>query len=179
MGIMCAPTRYAAGVLPFFDEGRTILLGKEYRAWSNEFCWGDFGGKLEQNETLAECALREAIEETAGTLNITISQIIDAESRGHYVDMFHKNSGLMYRMYCILFEGEKPDIAQFKKNAEIQNGAHTEKIEWKYFNTRAVIYNRNGHIPTTKVKLYKPFQRGLNSLKKSSILSNFRNSLNA
>jgi 8-oxo-dGTP pyrophosphatase MutT (NUDIX family) len=43
----------AAGVLPFFDEGRTILLGQEYRKNFDAYYWMEFGGKQEPGQSLA------------------------------------------------------------------------------------------------------------------------------
>lgn len=58
---------YAAGILPFFDYGRTILLGEETRKIGDNYedVWMEFGGKLEPGETLAQAAYRECDEETA------------------------------------------------------------------------------------------------------------------
>lgn len=46
----------AAGVLPLFDNGKTVLLGREYRKRYNSYAWMEFGGKHEAGETLAETA---------------------------------------------------------------------------------------------------------------------------
>ena len=39
----------AAGVLPFFDNCKTVLLGKEFRDRYNDDFWMGVGGKNERN----------------------------------------------------------------------------------------------------------------------------------
>lgn len=42
--------------LSFFDDGKTILLGKEFRKRYNTFAWMEFGDKHEDGETLEKTA---------------------------------------------------------------------------------------------------------------------------
>lgn len=132
---------YASGVLPLFDNGRTVLLGKEYRKVTDENVWMEFGGKNEQGETPAQTACRECNEETAWTLNIQLEQVENAERLGHYVDYLNPRTSTFYRMYCLFLE-EKPEISVFEENKR-RDSTNVEKEEWKYFNTRDVIYENN------------------------------------
>lgn len=133
--------KLAAGVLVFFDDGNTILLGKEYRKRYNCYAWMEFGGNLDGNESLLDAACREANEETADVLNINIRQLQTAENKGHFIDFYNENTAVFYRMYCIKLE-YKPDIQSFKQNSVGKK--NVEKVEWKYFDTSDVLYNREG-----------------------------------
>ena len=155
--------KLAAGILPFFDNGRTILLGQEYRKRDNSYAWMEFGGKQEENETLAETACREANEETAQVLGCTLQQVELAEQAGHYVDHYNEKTNISYRMYCIKFEGEKPLPETFRKDAKGKE--HVEKIDWCYFDTFDVINNQNGILPNTEVQLYSTMRIRLEKLK--------------
>ena len=53
----------SAVVLPVFPDGR-ILLIRQYRQAAGEYLWELVAGHKESNETFAECAHRELIEET-------------------------------------------------------------------------------------------------------------------
>jgi len=159
-----APRVIAAGVLPFFDDGSTILLGLEYRKVYNTYTWMEFGGKKEGDESLAETACREANEETAGTLGLTLEQVLQAERAEHYVDYYNEKSGVFYRMYCVRV-GTKPTLAQFEENAKQRNNEHVEKISWAYFKAFDVIYNKNGILPGTDAKVYSTSQIRLELLK--------------
>lgn len=53
----------SAVVLPVFPDGR-ILLIRQYRHAAGEYLWELVAGHKEPNETFAECAHRELIEET-------------------------------------------------------------------------------------------------------------------
>jgi 8-oxo-dGTP pyrophosphatase MutT (NUDIX family) len=142
----------AAGVLPFFHNGQSILLGKEYRKRYNSYAWMEFGGKREGNETLAETACREANEETAGTLHITLEQVQLAEKNGRYVDYHNPKTDVFYRMYCLDFDSA-PDIEVFQTNAV--GKSHVEMVEWRYFAAKDVLENENGVLPNTDVKIYE------------------------
>jgi ADP-ribose pyrophosphatase YjhB (NUDIX family) len=128
---------YGAGVLPFFSNGQEILLGKEFRKKSNNFVWNEPGGKLDEGETFARAAYREANEETANGLNITLEQVEEAEQKGHYVDYLNPESNFFYRMYCVFFD-EKRDLSIMEENRK-KNSEKVEMIEWKYFKTITVI----------------------------------------
>jgi 8-oxo-dGTP pyrophosphatase MutT (NUDIX family) len=142
----------AAGVLPFFNNRQTILLGKEYRKVFDRYNWMEFGGKREGNETLAEVACREANEETAGTLHITLDQVLEAERQDRYVDFHNPKSGVFYRMYCVDIAGELPTPEVFQANAV--GAAHVEMVEWRYFPADAVLHNVDGCLPDTDIKIY-------------------------
>lgn len=126
----------------FFDNGKTVLLGQEHRKRYNKYTWMEFGGNPEANESLAETACREANEETAYTLGITIEQVLSAESKGHYIDYHNEATGIFYHMRCLILQGEKPNCDIFKVNSEGKN--NVEKVNWKYFNASDIIHNRDG-----------------------------------
>lgn len=56
-----------SGVLPYAVTGEDIffLVGQEKSGM-----WSDFGGKINSEETITDCAIREACEESMGFLNI-------------------------------------------------------------------------------------------------------------
>ena len=171
------PPQLAAGILPFFDNGKIILLGKEYRKRNSDYFWMEFGGKQEKNETLAEAACRETNEETAQTLNITLQQVQLAEQNGHYVDHYNKKTNVFYRMYCLKFE-EKPLLESFTENAlgkALEGKDDVGKINWDYFNTNDVLYHSNGILPNTNVKLYSTMQIRLEKLLEKEFLPRFLN----
>lgn len=162
----------ASGVLPFFDDTKTILLGQEWRENFNAHFWMEFGGKRDHDETLAYTAWRETIEETAGTLSITLQQVIDAERNGHYIDNYNEQSGVFYRMYCVKLS-EKPDPELFKVNSVGKESV--EKINWQYFNTKDVIYNIDGVLPGKDNILYSTMRVRLDKLRMAPFLQNFLN----
>lgn len=148
-----APTtaKLAAGLLLFFDGGRTVLLGKEFREKYSSHYWMEFGGNKEGNESPAETACREANEETAGVLDISVEQVREAEQGDRFVDYYNEKTGFFYRMYCVILD-KKPAIEEFHHNAIGKRDV--EKIDWCYFPTKDVIYNEEGSLPDTDVKLY-------------------------
>jgi 8-oxo-dGTP pyrophosphatase MutT (NUDIX family) len=141
-----------AGILPLFDNGNTVLLGKEFRPRYNDYFWMEFGGKQESGETLAQTACRECNEETAQVLAITLELVQKAEDDGWYVDHHNASTGMSYRMYVVNITGEKPQPATFKDSAVGKD--HVEMEEWKYFNTTDVVNNEDGKLPGTDTKLY-------------------------
>jgi 8-oxo-dGTP pyrophosphatase MutT (NUDIX family) len=161
-------TLVCAGILPFFDNGKMVLLGKEFRKRNESYSWMEFGGKKENEETLAETACREANEETAQTIGITLEQVLIAEKDGHYIDYHNDKTNTFYRMYCIKIEGEKADIETFNINAK--NFKNVGKIEWQYFNSSDVIYNKDGNLPGTEVKLYSTMCARLEKLRSQEFL---------
>ena len=46
----------AAGILPFFSDGRLVLLGLEFRDRYSEYFYMEFGGKRERKEKLSQTA---------------------------------------------------------------------------------------------------------------------------
>ncbi len=164
--------KLAAGILPFFDNGESVLLGKEFRERENNYVWMEFGGKQENNETLAETACREANEETAYTLNITLDKVLSAEQKGHYIDYYNEKTNVFYRKYCIKLS-EKPDPEMFVLNSKDKD--HVEKIEWKYFKASDVIFNHDGNILGTEERLYSTMCFRLQKLKEAEF---FRNEFN-
>lgn len=131
-----------AGIFPVFDNGKTVLLGKEYRERYDAMLWMSFGGKQDPNESLAETACREFNEETAFVFRLDVQRVIDAENLGHYIDYLNPKTGVFYRMYIVSFS-EKPDISEFLKSRQFYP-EFVEKIEWKYFRTRDVIFDTLG-----------------------------------
>lgn len=147
-----------------------MLLGLEYRRRYNTHYWTGFGGKKEGDETLAETACREANEETAGVLGVTISQIMDAESNGHYIEHLNTSTNTFYRMYCLRVSGDGPVPTLFKESAIGKD--HVEKIEWKYFATSDVVNNVEGILPGTDYKIYPTTLIHLQKLKDSEFFNN-------
>ena len=145
-------SKKAAGILPFFDNGKTVLLGKEFRDRYNAFFWMCFGGKNEEGETLVQTAVRETSEETAFTLNASLEQVQEAEEKGHFVDFYNKSTNFFYRMYCIKFEN-KIDLDVTIEQAKLNND-HVEKVGWNYFNALDVIFSEDGSIPETSEMIY-------------------------
>lgn len=167
-------TQYAAGVLPFFysfsgyfsDKNATkdcekieILLGLEYRERYNTHAWMEFGGGREvkkngELETLAETACREFNEETAYAFNLSLEQVEVAERFGHYVDLLNEKTGVFYRMYCVKFYSSVfiEDIKAKMSDESIYD--HVEKIDWKYFDAKDVIFSEDGTLSTEKFKIY-------------------------
>ena len=78
----------ASGIIPFFDDGKTVLLGRDTRI---EQGWKGFGGKVLNGETLAETAWREGNRETCYVLNITLKRVQEAEKLGYYKDYYVKD----------------------------------------------------------------------------------------
>lgn len=160
----------AAGILPFSSNGKLILLGQEYRKNYDAYYWMEFGGKQEPGQTLAQTAWREALEETAGTLTITLEQVEEAERKGHYIDNYNERSGVYYRMYCVKMN-EIPDPEIIKANAPGKKDV--EKINWQYFNAEDVIYNVDGVLPGDNNILYSTMRTRLEKLRNASFLASF------
>ena len=146
-----------------FKDGKIILLGQEFRERTNSYAWMEFGGKLEQGETLAETAFRETNEETAQTLSITLKQVQLAEQNNHYVDHYNEKTNMFYRMYCVKIKGDLPLLETFRENAKHNNDV--EKTDWQYFATSDVVFNKNGRLPGTDAKLYDTMCVRLEKLK--------------
>jgi len=162
----------ATGILPFFDDG-TVLLGKEYRARYASYSWLEFGGKQELNETLAQAAYRETIEETAGTLKITLEDVIHAEKNGHYIDHINPETKVFYRMYFIVVHGEKPLVEMFHLNAgKLENAKKSDigKVDWRYFDAFAV---KNCDLGDEK--LYSTMKTRLEKPETQELFNNFIN----
>ncbi|RDI38016.1 NUDIX hydrolase [Falsibacillus pallidus] len=86
-------------------EGHILLAKrKDYPLWDLP------GGTLDENETLENCAIREAQEETGYV--ISIKQKVGEYYQPQYDDMQH------------LFLGE------LKGGSRIENGPETEKVKW-------------------------------------------------
>lgn len=159
-----------AGLFLFFDNGKTVLLGKEYRERYDTYAWMEFGGKQEPGQTLAETGHREGIEETASTLYIPLAQVQEAERQGHYVDHYNEKTKVFYRMYCLVMSGEKPDPHTFEDNAKRLDCKDVEKVEWGYFNTSDVVNNIDGVLPGTDAKLYPTLLTRLEKLRNKEFL---------
>ena len=142
----------AAGILLFFDNNKTVLLGREFRKRYNTYAWMEFGGKHENGETLAETACREANEETAETLGITLDQVLEAEKKEMYVDYHNPKTDVFYRMYLVSI-AHKPSLQSFADNAV--GKSHVEMVEWRYFNIIDVFSSIHGDLPCTNDKIYE------------------------
>lgn len=149
---MLSAKTVAAGVLPLFDGGKTVLLGKEYRKRYDSYAWMEFGGKHEKDETVAQTACRECNEETADTLGITLQQVQEAEELGQFIDYHNPKTDVFYRMYFLYLTQSKPDTELFKINSV--GKSNVEMVEYKYFRTEDVLNNVDGVLPDTDVKLY-------------------------
>ena len=97
-------------------------------------------------------AWREANEETAQTLRITLEQVLEAERLENYVDYLNPKTGMFYRMYYLYLDA-KPEPTEFVFNAVGQS--HVEMVEWRYFTTNDVLNNQGGVLPGTDDKLYE------------------------
>jgi 8-oxo-dGTP pyrophosphatase MutT (NUDIX family) len=126
------------------------------------YYWMEFGGKPEGTETLAETALREFREETAGTVSITLDQIKQAEQDSHYVDHYNTKTNTVYRMYCVKINGNMPDIETFRENAK--HCEDVNKLNWGYFATSDVVFSKDGSLPGTTHKLYDTMRARLEKL---------------
>lgn len=165
-----------AGVCPIFDDG-TVLLGKEKRVHGRGpqqgqqyLVWGDFGGNQDPNETDAQTAYREFIEETAhytfgagSPYNIQLNHVQQAEANGHFADHIHAVG--QYRTYFVRIHGQKPDIQAIHKNAalakrKLGKKAHVEKTDWQYFDTQTLknAAFQNGNLPGANEPLFEPFK---------------------
>lgn len=162
--------KLAAGVLLFFD-GKTILLGKEFRKNTDSYSWMEFGGKREGNETPAETAWREGNEETAQTLSIalTLESVKEADRKKEYIEYYNEKSNFFYRMYWIKLNF-MPTSDSFVKNA--LGKKDVEMVEWRYFPYKDVIYNQGGVLPGTNVPLYSTFCIRLQMLKEKEFIRN-------
>ena len=158
----------AAGVLPLFDNGKTVLLGREYRKRYDGYFWMEFGGKHEVGETLAETACREANEETAQTLGITLTQVQEAEQLNQYVEYYNPKTSVFYRTYYVYLDQPKPCPKTFEENAI--GKSHVEMVEWRYFNTTDVLNNKDGTLEGTDVKLYETNLIRIAMLKEKGVL---------
>ena len=79
------------------DAGRVLLI----RRADNGF-WALPGGAVELNETPAECAARECLEETG--LHVRITRLLGVFSSLRYAEVNYPYKG---RVYChVLFQGE-------------------------------------------------------------------------
>lgn len=172
-----------AGVMMLFDDG-TGLLGREMR--KNGLVYGDFGGRKDPEETLAQTGWREGNEETAQTLKkqLTLALVQQAEANGHFVDHHHAATGNSYRMYFVRIHGKKPAVAEFHKNAatvkkKLGKKAHVEKDEWKYFDA-SVIKNapfQNGNLPGTNEPAFGPLKACLRQVTSQNYLQQYINSV--
>lgn len=139
--------KLAAGILPFFDEGDTILLSKEFLEECGTHFWVVFCGIRQNSESPSETACREANEETAGVLDISMRQVEEAEQRGYFIDYYDEKTDFFYRMYCVVLD-TKPSIEKFIQSVDM------EEDEWGYFPTKDVIHNTDGSLSGTDTKLY-------------------------
>jgi 8-oxo-dGTP pyrophosphatase MutT (NUDIX family) len=161
--------KMAAGILPFFNNWSTVLLGREYRERTNGYYWMEFGGKVEKGETLAQTAAREACEETSWQLRVPIEELEQAEKDGHYVDHYNDKTNMFYRMYCINIEGDLLDLQTFRDN--VDPSVKVEKVDWKYFPSRDVIFTSDTSLPGTEFTLYDTMSVRLQKLRDNTNLN--------
>lgn len=158
----------ASGVLPLFDQGKTVLLGKEFRSKMNTSFWNGMGGKVEEGETFAEAALRETLEETAYTLKITLEQVLESERKGHFVDFHNPKSNFYFRMYVVIITSEKIDPKVFLENSIGKD--KVEMVEWRYFNTSDLMSSMGGSLPDTEFKIYPTMMTRLAMLREKEFV---------
>ena len=74
-------------IIPVDGEGRVLLQLRDYNTTRYPGCWGFFGGKVEEGETLRSAAVREFEEEAGVTLDpaalIPRFRLTSPEARSH------------------------------------------------------------------------------------------------
>lgn len=90
------------------EEKREILLGMKKRGFGCGW-WNGFGGKVEENETILECAKRETLEE-CGLHAREISKI------GHIVSEFENDPVLLdvHIYLCLEYSGNVTESEEMK-----------------------------------------------------------------
>tara|TARA_Y100000782_G_C10179768_1_gene263513 strand:- start:116 stop:550 length:435 start_codon:yes stop_codon:yes gene_type:complete len=96
---MHKPNVTVAAIVTYQDK---FLLVKERDKYTGQICYNQPAGHLEANETLAEAARRELIEETGINLNAS-----------HLVGIYnlHAANGVHYMRFCFAFQGKEQLIA--------------------------------------------------------------------
>jgi len=91
------------------DAGRVLLIRRAYNGF-----WALPGGALDLNETPAECAARECLEETG--LHVRITRLLGVFSSLRYEEVNYPFKG---RVHChILFQGEPIGGAALSRTEE-------------------------------------------------------------
>ncbi len=89
------------GVAVIIQRGDTVLVGQRRSATHGDGTWQFPGGHLEFGETVEQCAVREAQEETGLAVRVT--------GRGPWVDSFFVAEG---RQYVTLFVLTRADTGE-------------------------------------------------------------------
>ena len=143
-----------AGILPISKKDGNIyfLFGKEYEL----NLWSDFGGKLEKNEDVFSCAIREGYEESNGFLDLDYNTLYKTVNRSIVTTIESKN----YKSFIFLteyhellpyfFNNNFNFIKDTNKHVICQNG-YFEKSEIKWFTIDDIKNNkslfRNWYVP--------------------------------
>ena len=115
-----------AGILPvaYHNNKYYFLFSKEYQIKNKNFIdWRDFGGGKENNETIKETAIREAMEETNGFLGTKSDIKFLIEKRCLY-----KIKTKNYFLFIVLINYDKTLPKRFKKAFDKIAKAHPEKL---------------------------------------------------
>jgi ADP-ribose pyrophosphatase YjhB (NUDIX family) len=116
------------------EAGRVLLI----RRADNGF-WALPGGAVDLNETPAECAQRECLEETG--LRVRITRLFGVFSSLRYAEVNYPFKG---RVYChVLFQGEPFGGTSLSKTAE------TTALEW--FAEHELPPLSDGHEPRIRI----------------------------
>ena len=89
------------GIIPYYiDDSQVVhyLLGAKYTKHGDK--WSDFGGGSKRKETVLECTLREFLEESRGTVNISV---------GNITHVYIINSAKPYRVMLFIKMNRKDD----------------------------------------------------------------------
>ena len=160
-----------AGILPVAIKNNKyyFLLGRErlYPHYSESNQWGDFGGKKNKNEDIADTAIRECYEETMGVLgdNKKIKTLLNN-------NLLFKISINNYLCYVILIKYDTSCVDYFNKfykyiytqdkkylKTYSNNGLfEKDKIQWISLET--LLHIKDGD----KIKLRRLFKLILNKL---------------
>jgi 8-oxo-dGTP pyrophosphatase MutT (NUDIX family) len=123
--------RYVGVVVKYKDE---VLLCKRNNEGSFPGMWSIPAGKLEENESTHECAVREFYEETALTISEEKLKFVGLIPR-HTRDG-KKVKGLMYVYQINVNNKLEPDFDKAKDG--------DEHSEWKYYKMKDIEMERTG-----------------------------------
>ncbi|CAH1376224.1 unnamed protein product [Tenebrio molitor] len=154
--------------LVFLKRNSSVLLGLKTRGLG-EGLWNGFGGKVEENETVANCARRE-VEEECGVIASDLKQI----GVVRYDLDYDKSADVVHIFTCSKFDGfEKPSeemnpIKWYKYTDIPFEQMWPDAPKWypfmlkdKYFSARVIYTDKN----TIKDSIIQEFGSLSNALK--------------